>query len=352
MTSKTQENKHTTGERIMIEFKNVNVEFKQKRKTVWAVKDVSFKIKKGDIFGIVGSSGAGKSTIVRTINSLQTVTSGEVIVDGQNIVNIKEKDLRKLRQNIGMIFQNFNLIKSNTVYENVAFALKAAGKSKKEIDLRVKELLEFVNLSDKIYDFPKTLSGGQKQRVAIARALANNAKILLCDEPTSALDLETTAAVLELLRDVNEKLGVTIVIITHELDVVKEVCNMVAVMDSGELVEIGDVYEVFAKPQNEFTTQLINHSQKFILPESLLKNIKGPILKLTYLNENADKPLLSLATEKYGVQFNILHGIIEYIEKKPVGILYVNVIGSEEVIPEVLNYISSKVEKLEVVHNA
>lgn len=201
----------------MIEFRNVDVRFKNGGKEFDAVKNATLKIEKGEIFGIVGSSGAGKSTLLRTINLLQTVTAGEVLVNGENIVNFKGEKLRNLRRNTGMIFQHFNLADSKTVYQNIAFVLKAAGKSRAETDKRVKELLELVNLTDKSDSYPARLSGGQKQRVAIARALANNAEILLCDEATSALDLETTASILTLLKELNQRLGITIVIITHEI---------------------------------------------------------------------------------------------------------------------------------------
>lgn len=214
----------------MIDFENVSVIFKQNKKTVEAIKNVSFQIADGDIFGIVGESGAGKSTLLRTINQLQTVTDGNVVVDGRTVNSLKGSELRLLRQNIGMIFQHFNLAENKTVYQNIEFVLKVAGWKKDRIKSRIAELLEFVKLSDKADTYPSKLSGGQKQRVSIARALANNTKILLCDEPTSALDAETTSSILDLLKSVNKEFGVTIVIITHELDVVKSICNKVAVM--------------------------------------------------------------------------------------------------------------------------
>ena len=209
----------------MIEFKHVSVSFKQRKQFFEAVNDANFKIEKGEIFGIAGSSGAGKSTLLRTINLLQTVSSGEILVDDENVTNYRSNQLRILRRNIGMIFQHFNLARNLTVYQNIAFVLKAAGKSKVETETRVNELLDLVNLSDKANSYPANLSGGEKQRVAIARALANDAKILLCDEPTSALDLETTSSILSLLKDLNKKFGITIVIITHELNVIKSICD-------------------------------------------------------------------------------------------------------------------------------
>lgn len=333
----------------MVKFKNVNVQFKLNEVNVHAVKNTSFLIEKGEIFGIVGASGAGKSTLLRTINLLQPVTDGEVIIEDENIEHFTGEKLRQLRQNIGMIFQHFNLVDSKTVYENIAFVLHASGWKKSDIDNRVRELLDFVNLSEKISEYPAKLSGGQKQRVAIARALANNTKILLCDEPTSALDAETTSAVLALLKEINQKFGITIIIITHELDVVKTICHRVAVMNNGEVVELGGVYDVFTGSQNDFTNQLIRHTQNFTLPQEIKNSVTGSILKLTYQGEKATKSILSHVTKIYDVEFNILHGKIEYIDSKPLGILYVNITGTDESVAHATAYLSSEIAKVEVV---
>jgi len=333
----------------LVEFKNVSITFNQDHKSVQAVKNVSFEIKKGDIFGIVGGSGAGKSTLLRTINLLQSVSQGEVIVDGNHITKYKGKELRDLRKNIGMIFQHFNLAENKTVFQNIAFVLKANGWKKEKIQSRVVELLKFVKLSDKADTYPSKLSGGQKQRVAIARALANHADILLCDEPTSALDAETTTSVLELLRDINEKLGVTIILITHELDVVKTICNRMAVMSNGEVVETGEVYQVFTNPQNKFTEQLITHTQNFDIPKNIQDSISGPVVKLTYLGEQAAKAVLSQTATAYHVSYNILHGKIEYIHSKPQGILYVNIIGDDLDVQKVITELEKRTYKAEVI---
>ena len=333
----------------MIEFQNVSVTFSQKKKKIKAVKDVSFSIPQGSIFGIVGGSGAGKSTLLRTINGLQAVSAGNVIVDGKNLISAKGSELRELRKNIGMIFQHFNLAESKTVFQNISFVLESGGMSREDIKKRVEELLEFVNLSDKRDAYPARLSGGQKQRVAIARALANNTKILLCDEPTSALDAETTASVLELLKKVNRELGVTIVIITHELDVVKSICTNVAVMNSGRLEEIGGVYETFTHPKTEFTKQLIGHTQDFDIPDKILRQLDGNIIKLTYLGEKATEAVLSDTTSEYGVKYNILHGKIEYIGERPLGILYINLIGESDAQEKTKKALAERVENLEVV---
>lgn len=336
----------------MIELKNINVKFKQKSNELRAVSDVSLQIKRGEIFGIVGSSGAGKSTLLRTINLLEKPSSGQIIIDNKNIVNYKGGELRELRRGIGMIFQHFNLALSKTVYENIAFSLKTAGKTKEEINVRVNELLEVVGLMDKADVYPSKLSGGQKQRVGIARALANNAQILLCDEPTSALDLETTASILKLLRDINEQFGITIVIITHELEVIKAICTSVAVMDQGKVVEESLVYNLFTNPKHEFTKQLLAHSSKFELPEELIKSLKGSIVKIKYVGETATEPVLSTLSSKYNVVFNILQGKIEYIRDLPMGILYINISGSDESITEAIQYLKNNTYSVEVIKYA
>lgn len=333
----------------MIEIKNLSVKFKQNKYELHAVSDVSLQIKRGEIFGIVGSSGAGKSTLIRTINLLERPSSGEIILDNKNIVNYKGKELRGLRRGIGMIFQMFNLAESKTVYKNIAFPLKNAGKTKEEIDARVNELLQVVGLMDKSNEYPSKLSGGQKQRVGIARALANNAQILLCDEPTSALDIETTAAILKLLRDINEKMGITIVIITHELEVIKAICNRVAVMHEGKVVEEALVYDLFTKPEHEFTKQLLEHSSKFELPQELIQSLKGPVVKIEYIGETSTQPVLSRLSTKYNIVFNILHGKIEYIRDLPVGVLYINIIGSDECILAAIQYLKKNTYSVEVI---
>lgn len=336
----------------MVEFKDVSVAFHQSKTTVEAVRNVSLKIEKGDIFGIVGGSGAGKSTLLRTINLLQPVTDGDVLVNGKSIVGYKGAKLRELRKSIGMIFQHFNLAENKTVSQNIAFVLKTAGWKKEDIQKRVRELLEFVKLSDKADVYPSRLSGGQKQRVAIARALANHTDILLCDEPTSALDAETTASVLDLLREVNQKLGVTIIMITHELDVVKSICNRTAVMADGEVVETGDVYKVFTNPQHPFTQQLIGHTQHFEIPEEIRSTISGPVVKLTYLGERAAEAVLSQTAADYNVRYNILHGRIEYIGTKPLGILYVNITGDSSDVEQTIKKLAERTYHTEVVFNA
>jgi D-methionine transport system ATP-binding protein len=310
----------------IINFKNVGVTFPYKGKDITAVKDATFDIRKGEIFGIVGTSGAGKSTLLRTINLLQKPTQGEVLVHGENITHLKGEALRKLRQNIGMIFQQFNLINTKTVYENIAFVMKSVGKSKAEIAQRVPEVLQLVGLQDRTQSYPAKLSGGEKQRVGIARALANNPDILLCDEPTSALDLENTNAILKLLKEINHRLGITTVIISHEMHVIKKICHRVAVMNLGDVVELSDVYTIFTRPQNAYTKQLVSHTLDLELP--LHTACKESVtLKLIYSGDSANEPIISDIIERFNVKVNILLGRVEYIAEKPFGALIVQLSG-------------------------
>ena len=333
----------------MIELENIHVRFQGQNGDIEAVKNVSLSIRHQEIFGIVGTSGAGKSTLVRTINLLERPTSGSIKINSTEITGFQGAKLRTLRQHIGMIFQQFNLIHTKTVYDNVAFALKVAGRSKMEIGKRVPELLALVGLEDKAGAFPAKLSGGQKQRVGIARALANSPKILLCDEPTSALDLETTASILELIRDINRKLGITVIIITHEMAVVKEICDRVAVMHAGEVVEEGNVYDVFARPQQDFTRQLLAHTLNLDIPALFKKEVRGRILKLSYHAGEAETPLISETAKLFDVGINILHGRIEYINGRPLGILVVSLDGSADQIELATSYIESLTSELEVI---
>ena len=335
----------------MIKFENVSVSFPYKNKVVDAVRDVSFSIEQGEFFGIVGTSGAGKSTLLRTINLLQSPTSGNIFVNSKDITRIKGEELRRLRLQIGMIFQQFNLIRTKTVFENIAFALKVAGKNKQEIEKRVPEVLELVGLTDKASAYPSTLSGGQKQRVGIARAIANNPQILLCDEPTSALDLETTNSILELLKEINTKLGITTVIISHEMNVIKKTCNRVAVMRHGEVVELDNVFNVFTTPKHEFTQSLVNHTTNLDLPSRLLQDKSKKMLKIIYNGDNAEESIIANTIQQFNVNLNILHGKIEYISEKPFGILLVQVDGiNASDISNAEQYLKEKTYKIEIIN--
>jgi D-methionine transport system ATP-binding protein len=334
----------------MVLINNLSVTFRDGRNVLRAVKDADLTISDGEIFGIVGTSGAGKSTLLRTINLLQKPSSGSVIIDGVDITGAKGKELRNYRLSIGMVFQHFNLLHARTVTENVAFPLRIAGKTKNEIDARVPELLELVGLSDKSSVYPSMLSGGQKQRVGIARALANNPKILLCDEPTSALDLETTNALLDLLGDINRKLGITIVLISHEMAVVKKICTKVAVMSEGAIVETGNAYTIFAAPAHPFTQKLVEHTLDLDLPPRLLKEVKGSLVKIVYRGEKAEEPVLSDALRRHAVHFNVLHGKIEYINGKPLGVLLIDTMGDKEEIQKTIDYLKTRAQSVEVIH--
>ncbi len=322
----------------MIELVGVNKTFTTKDLNVEACKDVNLRIEDGDIFGIIGFSGAGKSTLVRCINLLERPTSGQVRIDGVDITKLKETELRKIRKKIGMIFQHFNLMRSRTVYQNIAYPLKGSKLTKAQIDKKVKDLLELVGLSEKLNAYPSQLSGGQKQRVAIARALANDPKVLLCDEATSALDPQTTSSILKLLKEVNQKLGITIVLITHEMAVIKEICNRVAVMELGKVVETGNILDIFSHPKAQMTMDFINSTNPITKIYELIDNgaeivqlHKGQrLLKLTYGAEETKEALISQLSKKYDVVCNIVFGNVEVIQQAALGSLIVMLEGSEE----------------------
>ncbi len=336
----------------MIELRNINVEFKLKGNIVHAVKNVNLTVNKGEVFGIVGLSGAGKSTLVRVINLLQKPSSGQVFINGKDITKLSRTGLRKTRLKIGMIFQHFNLISGKTVYENIEFVLKANNYPKAKRNDKIYELLSLVNLRDKEKSYPSNLSGGQKQRVGIARAIANEPEILLCDEATSALDLENTEEILNLLRDVKEKTGITIVFITHEMEVAKKIFNRVAVMNNGEIVEVNDAYSIFSDPKHEVTKVLISKNSNLELPKEVLASLKkGEILKIYYKGDDSLKPIISEAAKKFNVDISIIHGKIDYIDGKPVGILIINIIGEKEERSRVKAYIKNNVVKTEIIIN-
>ena len=301
-------------------------------KAVPALHPTSFAIETGEVFGIVGHSGAGKSTLVRLINLLERPTGGSIKIDGEDVTHYNAAQLRAFRRNVGMIFQHFNLLSSKTVNDNIAFPMKLAGiYSKTEIQQRVAELLELVSLSEHATKFPSQLSGGQKQRVGIARALACRPTILLCDEATSALDPQTTQSVLKLLADINRELGLTIVLITHEMDVVRRVCDRVAVMDAGRVVEMGPVSEVFLHPQHPTTRDFVFESENIdsLELQQDFKKAKGRILRLTFKGESTYDPLLGSVARKSGVDFSIISGRIDHIKDTPYGQLTLALVGGD-----------------------
>lgn len=333
----------------MLEFQNITKIYQSKNKQVVGVDNVSLKINKGDIFGIVGYSGAGKSSLLRCVNLLERPSNGKVLVDGVDLTKLSSSELRTARLKIGMIFQHFYLISQKTVGENIAFALRAAKTPKNEIHERVKELLEMVGLTDKKDVFPAQLSGGQKQRVGIARALANNPSILLCDEATSALDPKTTLSILKLLKQINQKLGITIVLITHEMNVVKEICNRMAIMQDGKVIEEGSVYDIFAQPIKPLTQEFINSVVSFEIPDEILKDVKGQVIKLLFKGEVAGEGVISDTMQQFDVKGNFLHGTIEYIQERPLGIFVMELQGEKTTVDEAKKYMEQRGAIVEVV---
>ncbi|MEA5017791.1 MAG: ATP-binding cassette domain-containing protein [Erysipelotrichaceae bacterium] len=336
----------------MINLINVSKTFSNQ---VEAVKNVSLQMKDEQVFGIIGYSGAGKSTLIRLINLLEKPDQGNVIVDGVDLTKLNQKELRESRKKIGMIFQRFNLFKSKTVFENVRYPLENTGMTKIAMKTRVLELLDLVGLSDKVSSYPSQLSGGQMQRVGIARALANNPKVLLCDEATSALDPQTTKSILKLLKDLNKKLKLTLVIITHQMAVVKDICDEVAIMDQGQVIEQGPILEVFYNPKNEITNQFVHSADNFDkLEEYISRNefqlLPGETLvQLSYSSKNTQDALISNIISNYGVKVNILFGNIELIGNNPIGWLVVVISGENT--QTSLEYLKANNVRVEVKYN-
>lgn len=333
----------------MIKVENLVKTYRTKNGEVIGVDHVSLSINKGEIFGIVGYSGAGKSSLLRCLNLLESPTSGHVFIDGVSLTTLPTNELRLARQNIGMIFQHFHLVSSKTVFENVAFALKAARKSTTDIEERVSELLDLVGLADKRDAYPAQLSGGQKQRVGIARALANNPSVLLCDEATSALDPSTTKSILALLKKINVELGLTIVLITHEMEVVKEICDRMAVMQEGKIIEEGPVYDLFAHPKEALTREFIGTILQLNLPKQLIEQATGKVVKVTFRGAIAGEAVISDCLQTFKVKGNILHGKIEYIKDVPLGIFVMELQGDSTEIERAVRYIHERTESLEVI---
>lgn len=344
----------------MIELCHIFKDFGGETNPIHAVKDVSLTINKGEIFGVIGFSGAGKSTLVRCINLLEHPTSGSVIVDGKDLTTLSGRELRQARKKIGMIFQHFNLMQSRTVFGNVAYPLRASGLSRQEITNKVRQLLALVGIADKENAYPSQLSGGQKQRVAIARALANNPPILLCDEATSALDPQTTKSILSLLRQLNAQLGITIVLITHEMAVVKEICNRVAVMEHGEVKEQSDVFSIFANPQQSVTKDFIRTTsnlqkiEELIAAESPVAKLAPNelIVRLSYVQRNVSEPLISAISRRFDINLNIIFANIEIVQGAPIGGTVAIISGKREQITDAIQYLIDKNVGVEVIADA
>lgn len=338
----------------MIRLEHISKTFKTKDGNVHALKDVSIHVKKGMIYGIIGYSGAGKSTLVRCINLLEVPDEGKVIFDGQNLLELNEKGLREARQKMGMIFQHFNLMSAQTVFDNIALPMRMEKKSKEEIEKKVTELLELIDLADRRDSYPSQLSGGQKQRVAIARALASDPKVLLCDESTSALDPQTTQSILKLIRDINKKLGLTVVVITHEMLVVKEICDRVAVMDAGRIVEKNDIIPLFTNPIEELTQNFINTTNSsnkiYELIESnssLIDLNPGDRMVRLIGAENAPADYISRIARDFGVDFSLLLADGQIIQNQPVSILTGILKGDPADIEKSLQYLRDQNIRIE-----
>ena len=339
----------------LIELSHVKKSFGKKQTAVHAVNDVSLQVEKGDIYGIVGYSGAGKSTLVRLLNGLELPTAGDVVINGQNILALKNKELRNFRKKIGMIFQHFNLLWSRTVAENIELPLELAGVEKAKRRQRAQELIKLVGLEGRETAYTAQLSGGQKQRVWIARALANEPEILLCDEATSALDPQTTEEVLDLLLSINKKLHLTIVLITHEMNVIRKICNKVAVMEHGQIVEEGSVQSVFRNPQQEVTKRFV---QQDLEPEEdveelrqafLRENPQGHLVTLTFTQDNANEPVISQAIRRFQIDVNVVYGKIQQTNEGSFGGLTVLLTGEANEIEKAITFFKEQQVGVEVI---
>ncbi|WP_432405247.1 methionine ABC transporter ATP-binding protein [Wukongibacter sp. M2B1] len=330
----------------MIKLNNLTKIYKKNTDEVVALKNINLQVNKGSIHGIIGLSGAGKSSLIRCVNRLEEPTSGEVWINGVNLTTLNSKELRNARKRIGMIFQGFNLLLSKTVFDNIAFPLRLAKMSEAEIKKKVISLLELVELSDKANVYPSQLSGGQKQRVGIARALANEPDVLLCDEATSALDPKTTKQILTLLRDINKSIGITMVVVTHEMDVIKEICNYVTILEGGKVIESGNTVDIFSKPGNEITKHFVESNN--YLPKEF---IKGMTLNLSFTKGSANEPIISSLIRKFNIDVNILSGQIEYVQNQPLGKLTIGINSISNSLDDIVSYLESNNVKVEVIAN-
>ncbi|AKO44080.1 DL-methionine transporter ATP-binding subunit [[Haemophilus] ducreyi] len=340
----------------MMQKKNIGKQFEVNGKKIIALDNVNLVVPKGTICGVIGASGAGKSTLIRCVNLLERPTVGNVIVDGQDLTTLSSQELISARRSIAMIFQHFNLLSSQTVFENVALPLRLSNTPTEHITKKVNELLELVGLTERKDVYPSNLSGGQKQRVAIARALASDPKVLLCDEATSALDPVTTQSILQLLKEINKRLGLTILLITHEMDVVKRICDRVAVIDQGKLIETGSVSEIFANPTTQLAQQFIQSTFHVELPTEYTEQFSSqptlnskPIIKFEFTGNSVDAPVLSMASKKFGIDFSILMSQIDYAGGVKFGFVIAEVEGDGEAITAAKCYLINNNVKVEVL---
>lgn len=342
----------------MIQINNLSKIYSGGEQEVMALKDVNLTVNQGEIFGIIGLSGAGKSTLIRCINMLEEPTTGNILINGQDVTLMNNQELRQLRQKIGMIFQHFNLLSSRTVFDNVIFPLEIAGIPEKKARQKVGELLELVGLSDKARVYPEQLSGGQKQRVGIARALANEPFLLLSDEATSALDPQTTRSILKLLKDINRQLGLTILLITHDMNVIKDACDRVAVIDNSRIVEVGDVLSIFSNPGTPTSRSFINTIINKEIPEEILHrsvadngSTASRLIRVSFIGTSAGEPLMSTMLQKYNVKANILYGNIDRVKDTPFGNLTLELIGTLDLINQAMDFLRESGLEIEVLEN-
>jgi methionine import ATP-binding protein metN len=346
----------TLRSETMIRVENVSKTYTGKQGTVEAVKDVSLEISRGEIFGVIGFSGAGKSTLIRLLNGLETVTSGHIYINEKDITTLKRKELLKERQKIAMIFQHFNLLWSRTVEENIAFSLEIAGVPKAERKAKVAELIDLVGLTGREKSYPSQLSGGQKQRVGIARALANDPEVLLCDEATSALDPKTTKDILKLLVEINQELGLTIVLITHEMHVVRQICHRVAVMEEGRVVESGEVIEVFKNPQQPITKQFVGEERVDDEIDEVFHHLStslrpGVAVRIQYLGDRTGDAVLSEAIRKLDVTVSILQAKVNITQKGILGSMIILIEEESSKAEEVIEYLKQAEIIVEVLEH-
>ena len=334
----------------MITIENLSKSFEYGSNRIWAVKDVNLHVNKGEIFGIIGLSGAGKSTLIRCLNRLEEPTEGKITIDGVDITSLNKEELRKSRKEIGMIFQHFNLLAQKTVYENIAFPLQLEKFNKNQINTKVRTLLNYVELTDKKDAYPSELSGGQKQRVAIARALANNPKVLLSDEGTSALDPKTTKSTLKLLNRIRNELGLTIVLITHQMEVVKDICDKVAIIENGQIIETNTALQLFRNPKTKIAKEFIS-SLKFNVEEEFIKpeQFNGKIIRLSFLGDSSKEPIVSRMITRSNTEVNILSGNITEPISTSVGHLILELSGEDKEIETAINYLKNQNVNVEVI---
>ncbi|OCG69257.1 MULTISPECIES: methionine ABC transporter ATP-binding protein MetN [unclassified Gilliamella] len=340
----------------MIQLQHISKIFEHNKTPIHALKDITIHVPQGKIYGVIGKSGAGKSTLIRCVNLLEKPTSGKIFFDNQEITHLPNRKLIKIRQKISMIFQHFNLLSSRTVFDNIAFPLELSQTPKSKIKQKVNELIELVGLAEKADAYPSNLSGGQKQRVAIARALASEPKVLLCDEATSALDPETTHSILALLKDINQKLGLTILLITHEMDVVKQICDQVAVISNGELVEQSSVGEMFSHAKTDIARQFIQSTLHLNIPDDYLTRLSpepkeglNPLVRLEFTGVSVDSPLLSQIAKEFEIDSNIISAQMDYAGGVKFGLMLAEMKGNPKSMAPAIQFLIKNNTQVEVL---